>query len=57
MIDHHEKPKNFADLEFSYPKISSTCEIVYNILYNLNPSFINEETPVSFNAEEISFLL
>ena len=44
MIDHHEKPKNFADLEFSYPKISSTCEIVYNILYNLNPSFINEET-------------
>jgi len=44
MIDHHENPKKFADLEFSYPKISSTCEIVYNILYNLNPSFINEET-------------
>ena len=42
MIDHHEKPKKFADLEFSYPEISSTCEIVYNIIEKLDPLSINK---------------
>ena len=32
MIDHHQLPENYADINFSYPKISSTCEIVYFII-------------------------
>ena len=42
MIDHHKNPKNFADLNFSFPEISSTCEIVYNIIYSLDSFFINK---------------
>jgi phosphoesterase RecJ-like protein len=43
MIDHHENPENFADLNFSFPEISSTCEIVYNIIYSLDSFFINKD--------------
>ena len=43
MIDHHKNPKNFADLNFSFPEISSTCEIVYNIIYSLDSFFINKD--------------
>jgi len=43
MIDHHENPKNFSDLNFSDPRISSTCEIVYNIIYKLDAFSINKE--------------
>lgn len=34
MIDHHQLPGNYAIINFSYPNISSTCEIVYNIIEN-----------------------
>ena len=32
MIDHHENPKSYASLTFSEPEISSTSEMVYNII-------------------------
>ncbi len=32
LIDHHLSPKHFCDLEFSYPEMSSTCELVYRLV-------------------------
>lgn len=32
LIDHHTEPDNFAFLTFSYPKMSSTCELVFRIV-------------------------
>lgn len=35
-IDHHQDNKNEADFVYSLPGISSTCEIIYNILNNID---------------------
>lgn len=32
LIDHHEDPEYFCDLTFSYPDMSSTCELVFRII-------------------------
>lgn len=32
LIDHHQEPDKFAELVFSYPKMSSTCELVFRII-------------------------
>lgn len=32
LIDHHEDPDYFAALTFSYPDMSSTCELVFRII-------------------------
>lgn len=32
LIDHHEDPDYFCDLTFSYPDMSSTCELVFRII-------------------------
>lgn len=32
LIDHHTEPEDFAWLTFSYPKMSSTCELVFRII-------------------------
>lgn len=32
LIDHHMDPDIFTDLIFSYPKMSSTCELVFRII-------------------------
>ncbi|MCH5227582.1 MAG: bifunctional oligoribonuclease/PAP phosphatase NrnA [Muribaculaceae bacterium] len=32
LIDHHMEPGDFAQLTFSYPKMSSTCELVFRII-------------------------
>ena len=32
LIDHHTEPDDFTDLIFSYPKMSSTCELVFRII-------------------------
>lgn len=32
LIDHHTEPDEFAYLTFSYPKMSSTCELVFRII-------------------------
>lgn len=36
MIDHHQQPDDYAEITFSNPTASSTCEIVYEIFNNLN---------------------
>ena len=33
MIDHHLQPDSFCDLTFSYPHLSSTCEVVFRLIY------------------------
>ena len=48
MIDHHKNPRKFADLEFSYSEISSTCEIVYNIIQHLDPLLIINKISTCF---------
>ena len=32
MIDHHQNPESYAKIQFSEPSISSTCELVYNLI-------------------------
>lgn len=32
LIDHHEDPEYFADITFSYPDMSSTCELVFRLI-------------------------
>lgn len=33
LIDHHLDPEDFADLTISYPKMSSTCELLFRLIY------------------------
>ena len=32
LIDHHTEPGHFTQLEISYPKMSSTCELVFRVI-------------------------
>lgn len=32
LIDHHQEPTDFCDVTFSYPDMSSTCELVFRIV-------------------------
>ena len=32
LVDHHLSPENFCDLSFSYPHLSSTCEVVFRLI-------------------------
>lgn len=41
MIDHHQNPKDYADLTISYPNIGSTCELVYHLINNWEPTAID----------------
>lgn len=36
LIDHHLEPDDFADVCISYPKMSSTCELLFNAIYFLD---------------------
>ena len=36
LIDHHLAPEKFCELQFSYPELSSTCEVVFRVIYQLN---------------------
>lgn len=43
LIDHHTEPDDFTDLMISYPKMSSTCELIFRLiaamkLYNVMDS-------------------
>ena len=33
MIDHHLQPDGFCDITFSFPQLSSTCEVVFRLIY------------------------
>lgn len=35
LIDHHQKPMIDSQLKFSYPEMSSTCELVYRLMCDL----------------------
>lgn len=35
LIDHHVDPSPFADIEFSFPDMSSTCELSFRIMADL----------------------
>ncbi len=43
MIDHHENPSDYADITYSEPTMGSTCEMVYNLLSNLNEELIDKK--------------
>ena len=32
LVDHHLQPENFCNLSFSYPKLSSTCEVAFRLI-------------------------
>ncbi|MDE6010912.1 MAG: DHH family phosphoesterase [Muribaculaceae bacterium] len=32
MVDHHQEPDSFCDLTFSFPDMSSTCELLFRII-------------------------
>ncbi|MCH5239501.1 MAG: bifunctional oligoribonuclease/PAP phosphatase NrnA [Muribaculaceae bacterium] len=35
LIDHHTEPEKFTDLIFSFPRMSSTCELVFRIIASM----------------------
>lgn len=37
MIDHHENPQNYAQLTYSDKDMSSTCEMVFQVIQALDP--------------------
>ncbi len=41
MIDHHERPKDYALINLTNPKIGSTCEIIYNLLNYIDSDAID----------------
>ncbi|MCM4168987.1 Bifunctional oligoribonuclease and PAP phosphatase NrnA [Arenibacter antarcticus] len=43
MIDHHQEPSDYAKIMYSDVSMSSTCEMVYNLIEGLNG--INRITP------------
>ena len=46
MIDHHEEPKDYAALTYSDTKMSSTCEMIFNVLNALDNSTIDSDMAV-----------
>jgi phosphoesterase RecJ-like protein len=43
MIDHHESPNDFAEIIFSDTKMSSTCEMVFDIINKIDSNSINKD--------------
>ena len=43
MIDHHENPDNYADINISNSKMSSTCEMVYDFICSIDKSKIDNK--------------
>lgn len=35
MFDHHLQPKDFCTLTVSFPELSSTCEVIFRVIYEL----------------------
>ena len=36
MIDHHQSPSDYSSITFSYPDISSTCELIFKIITQIS---------------------
>ncbi len=43
LIDHHPDPEHFADIEISETRVSSTAELVYYLIYALNPESFKDK--------------
>ncbi len=43
LIDHHILVNNIFDLAYSNPNVSSTSELVYDVIESVNPNLINKE--------------
>ena len=43
MIDHHEDPEDYAKLNYSDHSMSSTCEMIYNVIKALDEHGFNKE--------------
>ena len=43
MIDHHENPANYAQITYSDSSIGSTCEMIFNLICELNKDLIDEK--------------
>jgi phosphoesterase RecJ-like protein len=44
MIDHHQKPDDYATFQFSDTKYGSTCEMVYNFITNFGRKNLIDKT-------------
>ncbi|MGM9800203.1 MAG: bifunctional oligoribonuclease/PAP phosphatase NrnA [Muribaculaceae bacterium] len=44
MIDHHKNPSDFTVLTISHPEISSTCMLLYRVLFQLGLSNMIDKT-------------
>ncbi len=44
MIDHHEKPDNYAKIIYSDTKFGSTCEMIYNFIEKLDYKKLIDKT-------------
>ncbi|TVQ01943.1 MAG: bifunctional oligoribonuclease/PAP phosphatase NrnA [Balneolaceae bacterium] len=44
MIDHHPNPQDHFELSISVEDASSTCELVYKLISEDNPAFLDAET-------------
>lgn len=42
-IDHHQDNKNEANFVYSDTKMSSTCEMIYNIIYSFGKEYLHKE--------------
>ena len=43
LIDHHPNPDDYAELVYSDPTIGSTCEMIYNVIYEIDKNLINKD--------------
>ena len=43
MIDHHQEPSDYADIMYSDLNIGSTCEMVYNLISQLDAAQIDQK--------------
>ena len=46
MIDHHENPDNYANLIYSNPKLGSTCEMIFNVIEELDFSLLDKSIAI-----------
>ena len=47
LIDHHLNPTDFADEVHSHPEASSSCEIVYKLLFGDQSAISNQQSAIS----------
>ena len=59
MIDHHEDPEDYAKLNYSDHSMSSTCEMIYNVIKALDEQFreIARETEDLLSCKKASLYL